>query len=272
MRTALAVLALVAAWQPAQAHDFWLRPATFQAASGQPVAVSFLIGHGREVEPWSLRWDRLHSFHSIGPDGASSDQQATVRPANRAIPAGAMVRLEGEGTHMLVTTSYHSMSTLPAAKFNDYLKLEGLTAISDARVAAGTTLQPGRELYSRRAKSLVQVGGLPSPQVTRPLGLTLEIVPQRNPYAPDGGTTLPVTVLFRGKPLAGALIDLTALDEGTEPRQAQRTSAAGTASFDIPRKGAWKISVIWGEPTLGRKDADFDTIFASLTFGYAPER
>jgi uncharacterized GH25 family protein len=269
MRTVLATLALAVTCQPAKAHDFWLRPAAFKVASGQPLAVSFLVGHGREVEPWNLRWDRLHSFQSIGPDGAGTDLQADVKLAAGQTPAGATVRLEGEGTHMLVTASYHSMSTLPAAKFNDYLKLEGLTAISDARTRAGTTKGPGRELYSRRAKSLVQVGNVFSAAVTRPLGLTLEIVPQRNPYAPDGGTTLPVTVLFRGKPLAGALIDLTALDDGTERQQAQRTNASGTASFDIPRKGAWKINVIWGEPTVGRKDAEFDTVFASLTLGYA---
>lgn len=270
MRLAFA-FAFLSLGQAAAAHDFWLRPAEFEATAGAPLSVAFMIGHGTEVEPWNLRWDRLHSFTSIGPGGIT-DHQASVRLAQGKTPPGATVRLEGEGTHTLVTTTYYSFSDLPAPRFNEYLADEGLAAATAARTAAGTTQQPGRELYSRRAKALVQVGTTLSPEVTRPLGLTLEIVPQRHPYAADAGTRLPVTVLFRGRPLANALVDLTALDKGTEPTQGQRTDASGTATFDIPREGAWKINVIWAEPIAGRKDAEFTTIFSSLTFGYPAAR
>jgi uncharacterized GH25 family protein len=271
MRTALAALALILPAVSAGAHDFWLRPASFAVQPGASLPVAFMVGHGRETEPWNLRWDRLHSFSSLGPDGIR-DHQADIRLASGKTPAGARIGLDGEGTHILVTTTYHSTSVLPAPKFNAYVALEGLAAAGAARAAAGTTQEPGRELYSRRAKALVQVGSLLSPAVTRPVGLTLEIVPQRHPYAAGGDNRLPVTVLFRGKPLANALVDLTALDDGSEPTQAQRTDASGTATFDIPRTGAWKINTIWAEPIAGRKDAEFVTIFSSLTFGYPAPR
>jgi uncharacterized GH25 family protein len=262
----LLVATLLAAAAPAFAHDFWLRPEAFAVAPGQPLGLAIQIGHGREVDSWAFGWDRLHSFTSIGPAGVR-DQQAALAPAAHAPDAAATVTLAEPGTHMLVVESYHSRSDLPGDKFTAYAELEGLTAAIKARKAAGTTEAPGRELYSRRAKALVQVGKTLS-DVTRPIGLTLEIVPGRNPYAPSTDNRFPVQILFQGRPLAGALVDLTALDLGTEPFQPQRTDAQGGASFEIPRDGAWKINVIWARPMTGHADAEFDTVFSSLTFGY----
>ena len=263
---ALSAVALVAG-QSVAAHDFWLLPSQFAVAPGAPLSIGFMIGHANEVEPWNLTWERLASLRSYGPNGVT-DHQASVTPTTKVAAGGAQIALQGEGTHAVVMESYHSTSTLEATKFNDYIKLEGLTAAIDRRAATGATGKPGRELYSRRAKALVQVGGRVTDLPLRPIGLTLEIVPERNPYAPATTTKFPVRVLFQGRPLVGALIDLTALGTGTEPTQPQRTDAAGRATFDIPRTGNWKINTIWARPVDGRPETDFDTVFASLTFGY----
>jgi uncharacterized GH25 family protein len=251
----------------AAAHDFWLQPARFSAASATPLKINFMIGHGNEVEPWNLTWERMHSLRSYGPDGLV-DHQASIIPTTANNPGGATIALTGAGTHMVVMESYHSTSDLPAKKFNDYAELEGLTAAIEHRRRTGALGKPGREVYSRRAKTLVQVGDTVTDHPLRPIGLTLEIIPERNPYAPATTTKFPVRVFLHGKPLAGALIDLTALGSGTEPTQGQRTDADGRATFDIPRAGAWKINTIWARPVEGRPDTDFDTVFASLTFGY----
>lgn len=271
MKLTLALaLAIALSAQPALAHDFWVLPERFQAAEGAPVKVSFRIGHGREVEPWNLTWERLHSFRSFGPGGLV-DHQASIVPSGPGVDGGGLVTLKGAGTHVVAMESYHSTSVLPGVRFNEYVELEGLTAIRERRERDAKANDGGREVYSRRAKALIQVGDALSDTALRPVGHTLEIVPERNPYAPSTGR-LPVRVLFQGRPLAGALIDLTALSKGTEPTQGQRTDAQGRATFDVPREGNWKINVIWGRPVEGRPDSDFDTVFASLTFGYAPAR
>ena len=86
---------------------------------------------------------------------------------------------------MLAIHSAHAVSDLPAVRFNEYLKEEGLVPAQRLRAQAGRTNAPGREIYSRRAKALVQVGAPIDNQrhVTQPIGLTLE-------SAEDGVVTL----------------------------------------------------------------------------------
>lgn len=264
-RFVTAVCAMLFVAQSAQAHDFWLQPARFQTAPQVPVTIDFMIGHSDEVERWHLTWERLHSFKSFGPDGVR-DHQSAVVPSGSKNSGGASIALQREGTHVLAMESYHSLSDLPAEKFNAYAQKEGLTAVLLQRESTGAANTNGREMYSRRAKALMQIGDMPSDHVLQPIGQTLEIVPERNPYARTDETSFPVRVLFQGRPLVGALVDLTALGAGTEPTQGQRTDAQGRAVFEVPRDGAWKINAIWSRAVKGRPEADFDTVFASLTF------
>ena len=256
-----------AATLPASAHDFWLLPSDFQMEEAGATKVDFLIGHGTEVGPWKLRWDRIASFRSHDEDGFA-DQQETIVPTTDAAAGGAMVALDGPGTHVIAFDSYHSFSDLEAEKFNGYTELEGLSQIISYRNDTDTADSNGTELYSRRAKTIVQVGDELTDQPLQPLGQTLEIVPLAHPYGLDDDRRLPVQVLFRGKPLEGALIDLTDLLSGKEPMQSERTDAEGKAVFTVPAEGSWKLNVIWGWPNPGNDRAEFESIFSSLSFGY----
>jgi uncharacterized GH25 family protein len=132
----------------------------------------------------------------------------------------------------------------------------------------------GSENYSRRAKSIVQVGalGVGSPaQVTRPLGLPLEIVPEENPYSEPRPAVLSVRVIYEGQPLAGALVKLTNLEHDTSPFEMHLSDRAGRAVFTMPRGGSWLLNVIWTKPLPSSRETDFETIFASLSFGF-PDR
>lgn len=251
----------------ANAHDFWLMPADFHLKEPGSTGVRILIGHGTEVDPWSLRWDRVVSLRSYAENGII-DQQPSINPNAESFPSGAETKFDAPGTHILAFEGYHSFSDLEAERFNDYAEKEGLALVLAEREKGGTTGKPGRELYSRRAKALVQVGDNVTDNALRPVGHTLEIVPDRHPYALDADRRLPVRVLFRGKPLENALIDLTDLDSGDEPMAGQRTGADGRAVFEIPNRGNWKINVIWSVPNPGNNRAEYETIFSSLTFGY----
>ena len=103
---------------------------------------------------------------------------------------------------------------------------------------------------------------------TRPLGLTLEIVPEKNPYTLAAAQKLPVRVFYEGKPLAGALVKLTKLDQDAKPMAMQRTDAAGRTAFSLPRAGKWQLNVVWTKPLAGNPKAEFETVFSSLAFGY----
>jgi uncharacterized GH25 family protein len=171
-------------------------------------------------------------------------------------------------------TSY-AFSELPAARFNDYAREEGLALIIAARKRAGKTNTAGRERYSRRAKAMIQVGGQTSANQalgTKAIGLKLEIVPDRNPYALDSSRVLPVHVLYKGRRLANATVKLTNLRADDRPVATMATDQMGRARFKVPASGEWLLNVVWGEPVSGDAAADFDTTFSSLTFGYGGPR
>lgn len=259
----------------AQAHDMWLQPKSFGQPTSGPSAVAFQVGHGPDRQRWAVDISRVAALRSVGPKGAV-DQKAALKPG--ALAQDVPLRLVGDGTHVIVLQSLYAQSELPAQRFNDYLKQEGLTPAIEARQKAGTTMTLGREIYSRRAKALVEVGPLTSVRqthVTRPVGLSLEIVPELNPYDLKRSDSLPVRVIFEGRPLAGALVKLTNLDFDSRPVESHLTDASGRAVFQAPRTGVWLLNVVWTKPIKGNPKAEFETTFSSLTFGYprnAPPR
>ena len=264
---AAAVLgAAVLGAESATAHDFWLQPRDFAVGVGAPVALTIEVGHGPARQRWSAALDRVATFTAIGPGGTKDIRPALTPPGG---PADASLSFSQPGAYVVVLETNRAASDLPAIRFNDYLKAEGIAPAIAARAAARTTDSPGREVYSRRAKAIVRVGeaAAAQPQVTRPVGLTLEIVPRRDPTAAGFDMTLPVTVLYHGQPLAGAFVKLNNLDFDARPVATAVTDSRGGATFAVPFKGLWQLNVVWTTPIRDPK-ADFDTVFSSLTFGW----
>lgn len=268
MKVQLTGLALIVAAAPAAAHDFWIQPLQYQVGVGQPFGATLLVGHGEARQRWGNDVSRIPLLLDISA-GGRIDIRASMRPVAMT---DIMTRLKTPGLHIIALQSVPARSDLPAVRFNQYLKDEGLRLPLAARTRTGSTNAPGRERYSRRAKTLVQVGAQTAANTglaTRPIGLTLEIVPGKNPYALDRTRRLPVQVLYKGKPLAGASIRLTRLESDERPIASRITDRSGRATFTVPPVGSWLVNVIWSEPIVGDSQADFATIFSSLTFGYA---
>ena len=255
----------------ASAHDFWLQPHNWQTAPGIPLPFVAEVGHGAARERWGADRSRLRALVDVSRAG-SVDLRPLFRPGGD-VPHLTRV-FQREGLHVIGLVSTNSASDLPAIRFNDYLKEEGLTPAIAARAQAGTTNRNGRELYSRRAKALVQVGRrTPGDDAiaTRPIGMTLEIVPLRNPYSLGTDHTLPVQILYNGRPVPGALVKLTSLEYDAKPLKTIRSDGKGRVSFKVPPTGSWLVNVVWTRP-IASLDADFETVFSSLTFGYPARR
>ena len=270
MRTLLLTAAAVLIAWPAQAHDFWLQPRSFHLPGPGLAPTSMQIGHGDDRETWAVRPERIVQFRALGPTGP-----VDLRPMVRAGAADQRVALTTPGLHVLAYESNAIPSTLPAKRFNDYLREEGLTPALQAREREGRAQTPGREIYSRRAKALVMVGAetrRPQPHVTAPVGLTLEIVPERDPYTLPSGEPLPVRVVYQGQPLPGALIKLTDLNRDEKPVEVLVTDRSGRASFRPRQDGDWLLTVVWTRPLVGDPRAEWETVFSSLTFGSSRAR
>jgi uncharacterized GH25 family protein len=266
-----AILGCLALANSADAHDFWVQPLSFWIAPNASVMTTLQVGHGEFRQRWNSDASRVVQFRSIGPGGVSTDHQSELR--NGTMEQDHLVRFGAQGTHVLILETNHAQSTLPGIRFQDYLKQEGLTPALDIRARTKTEDQPGREIYSRRAKALVQVGppsDIPQPWVTRPVGFSLEIVPETNPYSIDAKGQLAIRVYSEGRPLAGATVMLNNLQFDGRPVQTVVTDMSGRAVFSFPRTGSWQLNVLWTKPLKDDPTADFDTTFSSLTFGFSP--
>jgi uncharacterized GH25 family protein len=267
MKFCFAALPVMLAAAPAMAHDFWIQPEQFQTQLNAPLSFTFQVGHGASRERWGLPADRILLLRDVSRGGAR-DIRSNLRSRGSA---DLLTRFARPGLHVLAMQTTYAFSELPAVRFNDYAKEEGLALVLSTRQRTGRTKSPGRERYSRRAKALIEVGprnAATHALATRPLNLKLEIVPERSPYLLDKTRSLPIRVMYKGRPLPGATVKLTNLRFDERPVAVARTDRNGRTSFRIPASGQWLLNTVWGEPVTGDPKVEFDTTFSSLTFGF----
>ena len=270
VRTVLAIVAMSCMGIPCvRSHDFWVQPASYRVIAGTESSLTLQVGHGPFRQRSLIPLKRILRFEAIGPGGSREDLRSRLQLGGRM--SDGTIEFTPQGVYVLVLqTDARAYSLLPAIRFNDYLRYEGLTPALEYRERSHRMAMDGSESYSRQAKALVQVGS-PSgrqPQVTKPVGLVLEIVPDVDPYATPRPRTLPVHVLYEGRRLAGALVMLTNLEHDANPVEVQVTDRNGEAQFATPQSGEWLLNVIWTKLAPRAADTDFQTVFSSLSFGF----
>lgn len=258
------VLAILAA--PVAAHDFWIQAHPFVTPTPNRVLLTIQVGHAQFRDRWGVDASHVVSFHTVGPDG---DVDRRPNLALGSPGYDAIIALDKPGSYIMAMQTTQSASQLPYLRFNDYVTFEGIAPIIEQRKRLHQDHADGRELYSRRAKTLLQVGLVDAAsiaRVTRPLNMTLEIVPEKHPMALGNDRVLPLHVLFNGRPLGGALVKLTNLDADADPVEKELTGRDGRTAMHIPKPGKWQLNVIWSVPIHNDPRADFATTFASLAF------
>ena len=266
MRAAVLLLIGLGIARASHAHEFWVQPGEFQLAPGTTLSVALHVGDGPTRQRSPIPLHRITRFDAFGPSGDPLDVRASL-----AATAKRDVVLDVPGTYVLtLATDNRAYSRQSAERFNAYLETEGLTPALEHRARTHQMHVDGFERYSRAAKSIVLVGapGARSQlHVTKPLGLPLEIVPLVNPYGQPRPTSFPVRVVYEGQVLPGALVKLISLEQNLAPVDAKRSDSLGLATFAMPQTGTWLVSVVWTKRLENSPDADFETHFASLTFG-----
>jgi len=245
---------------PVLAHDFWIEPATFRPAPGGTVALSLRVGqqfHGNAV-PFVPKF--FQRFVFVDPrgveqavDGQMGDDPAGLVPVTRA------------GTYLVGYRSNRDAVSLKPDKFESYLVDEGLEAIIAERARRGESAIDSREEYSRCAKALLRAGGGPGAGYDRVLGFTLELIPERDPYALTPHEGLPVRLLYEGSPLAGALVVAFRRERPEEALRA-RTNGDGRVVLALNSPGVWLVKAVHMIRVPGRGDIDWESFWASLTF------
>ncbi len=255
-----AVLALPLAASLAAAHDLWLIPPE-TATAGAPVVLLANVG-----------MDFPHSEHAhdtagyprrllILPDGGAGK----LEPAGKQDKSG-LLRFQAAkpGVYVAAVQTQPRLLKLSAADFNAYLVADGLPHVYRQRVKDGTLDKPAVERYSKSPKVLVQVGQGGGGDPCRVLGLPLEIVPLRSPFALKPGEALPVRVLFQGKPLSEANVGWQGPGDGTA-RGYVRTDTHGAALVPVARPGLLTLRLThMTRPNT--PDYEWESFWTTLTF------
>lgn len=254
------VLLLLLSGSALQAHEFWIEPTAFQPAPGQRVGVRLRVGEQFRGDPVPRDPKSIERFALIGPEG-----ETPVEGVANTDPAG-FVAVARPGLYQIVYDGALATTDLDGEKFEKYLGEEGLERISSLRAGRGQTAAPVKEVYSRSVKALIAVGGTAGQGHDRVAGLPLELVPERNPYTlAAAGARLPVRLLHRGKPLAGALV--VAIPRGRPAAKVSaRSDARGRVELPLDGAGLWLVKAVHMMPAPAATGADWESLWASLTF------
>jgi uncharacterized GH25 family protein len=258
--TALALL--FALWAlPLAAHDFWIVPSSFRPAVASPLAFRLRVGEYLKGDPVPRDPAQVERFALLGPQG-----EVPIAAPPGSDPAG-FVRIGEAGRYTVVYRSHRTRIDLPPDKFEEALRREGLERILDLRKSRGESQKPSTEVFSRCAKAFLLVG-TPSAADSgfdRPVGMPLELIPEKDPYELKPGDELPVRLLYQGKPLAGALVIALGLHQ-TDARIAARSGRDGRVRLRLPDAGFWLIKSVHMVPAPPETGVDWESLWASLTF------
>jgi dipeptidyl aminopeptidase/acylaminoacyl peptidase len=270
MLTAAAIIVTVGTLQ---AHDFWLIP-DFNARAGRAFTIVAHRGDGFPVGDTAVATDRIVRFEVLGSSGAVGVAKLT----SLATATEGEVMLKQAGTHVVAIALKPRPIELSAEDFQEYLSHEGLVQVLKSREEAKTDDEPGKELYAKYAKSILHLGAAAGDSATTPVGLKLEIVPQRDPASLKPGEKLALQVLFDSKPLGNVQVGIVsdtvpgiATDEG-EPYFTTRTNYEGIATVPISNPGTWLVRLVHMVPAQEGKPHDWESFFSTLTFRIPPEK
>ena len=250
----------------ARAHDFWILPSSFEPAPNAAVAFHLAVGQQWAGDPFPRNEARIVQFVLAGPHG-----DAPIAGAEGVDPAG-VARVGEAGLYLAGYESNNAKLELEPDKFEAYLRLEAGAVIAE-RARRGES-QQGSHGCTRAAPSHCWVGGSGDPRVQvfdRALGFTLEIIPRKDPYRPSAPkpVSLPFEVLYRGRPLASALVVAMAKDGPQNPVQA-RSDRRGRVELPLNAPGVWLVKTVHmvrlEAESARQQGAEWQSYWASLTF------
>ena len=111
------------------AHEFWLMPSKFRVQTGETFTVNCYVGEDFNGALWAKRRERTLKFTHYSKFG----QEDLTPLAMKSDSGDIVLKFNNAGTHLLSFESKNSFIALDAAKFNDYLKEDGIDNIYELR-------------------------------------------------------------------------------------------------------------------------------------------
>jgi uncharacterized GH25 family protein len=256
-KSAMMVLALlVFSASNAQAHEFWMIPHDAQSQTDAKVLFELRIGSG-------LPGKQTVRIPGLIADFTASDSEGkyVVSGHDNSLVIGH-IKPRVSGATLVSLRTNPAQITLSATEFEEYLREEGLEKVIRQRKEDGDSAQPGSELYSRCAKTIVLVDGK-SEGFDKAAGMPLELLPLTEPLHYQPGESYRLRLVRDGKPLVGAQVK--ALLQGKKNWFLKAvTDANGEVAIALPESGVWLFSSEDMVPSQS-PDAEWESLWASVT-------
>jgi hypothetical protein len=249
------------------AHDLFLRAESYFVPPKGTVRLQVLNGTFSKSEN-AVAKDRLRDLSIVSPSGIATplDRAGWAETGDTSI---LTVPVSESGTYLIGASLLPREITLSAKDFNTYLATDGIPDVLAARRKSGELELPARERYSKHVKAIVQVGSTRTVGYGDELGYPAELVPLNNPYTLRPGGTLRVRAVVEGEPVANQVVIAggRTASGGRIAQRTVRTNRDGVASIRIASRGAWYVKFIHMERAAADTAIDYESKWATLTFG-----
>ena len=239
VRALLWALALTGVASAASAHDTWLQPRRVSVPPGTIAQLDLTTSEKFGAFETVVKPERI-----VAARARLNGKTLEVRPgAPEKKSLELRVPLPDPGIATLWLSLAPSKIELNRKQVQHYLDEIGAPALLTQAWFGTKGSKPWRELYSKHAKTFVLVGRPGRTRTDRswsePVGMPLEIVPEKDPTTLRAGDDFPVRVFKDGVPLVDFSIGI--VREGNTNRALKKTDAAGRAVFKLARAGKWLL-------------------------------
>lgn len=263
----LALLAPVSA----TGHDLWVLAGQYHL---EPFETTRVFINNGDIFPESLSLLGQHRVTALALHGPRD-----IRPISEFRVEGKSLSFEisptKAGSHVIALSTRARRVRLKAKEFNDYLEDTGLESILRMREELGESAEAAVERYAKWAKALIDVSEPKAdaepkveeedPAWSKPIGHTIEIVPDENPNEVTAGGSFGLRVLYEGEPLAGVTV-AGGKAGGAAGEVLTRTDADGHASVTILSSGRWYLRSIHMIRHEDDPEVRWESFWCTLTF------
>ena len=246
------------------AHEFWLQPQKFLLKISEKTNIDVFVGEnytGSKVDASKFTVAKLTHYGN----GTEEDFMSKLSTKDSVKVEASFTT---EGNHLIAFNNTNKFIELKAAKFNEYLKGEGLENIIKLRKQKGKENKDGHEFYQRCVKTLFQVGDVKDETFKQNTGMRLEIIALENPYSVKDKKVIPFKVLFDNEIVKNALVLAWHYNKGKTTVEKLRSNKEGEVMIPIEKSGRWMISTVKMIPITDNQKADYQSFWGSYTSGF----
>jgi len=234
MRRFLFILAFAVS---VRAHDTWLQPERFAATPGAMLEFGLTSADGFNGPDTAIKPERVAAVRGR----LAGDTLAMTVPVAGEKALRFSATLPRPGVAVIGVELKPRVLELEPDKIELYFREIHADESLRAVWTAGPEPRRWRESYVKNAKTFVRVGepAADDRAWAQPMGLRLEIVPERDTTTLGAGDNLPVRVLRGGGPLAGFTIAFVSAGETREHVAVTDEDGRARATLDV--RGAWLV-------------------------------